>query len=91
MDHLQKFFRLPLSKQTLLIQAVVILGAVRTALWLLPFNVLQRISAKLVPPGASRDGTQFSTELESVGGASCPLVCSTRDLPRAIVSLAYPA
>ena len=63
MDHLSKFFRLPAAEQLLLVRALALLAAVRIALWLLPFKILQRISAKLVHTGAlSRKESRFSTD-----------------------------
>ncbi len=47
MRRLRKFFRLPASERIILLRAVALLAVVRIALWLLPFRILQRMSAKL--------------------------------------------
>jgi hypothetical protein len=48
MNRLRKFFGLPPRERLLLIRAVTLLAVVRIALWLVPFKILQQISAKLV-------------------------------------------
>ncbi len=63
MDHLRKFARLPASERLLLARALVLVGAVRIALWVIPFNALQRISTILAQASASsHKPSHFSTE-----------------------------
>jgi len=63
MDHFRKFFGLPATERFLLVLAVTLLAAIRIALWLLPFKILQRISAKTARTCAAlHKQSQFSTE-----------------------------
>ncbi len=63
MERLRKFFRLPVPERLLLVRAITLLAAVRVALWLFPFRIIQLISAKLVQACAtSRHGKRFPSE-----------------------------
>ena len=74
MERLRKFFRLPVPERLLLVRAITLLAAVRVALWLFPFRVIQLISAKVVQTCAtSRHGKQFPSErgVWALQAASC--------------------
>jgi Transglutaminase-like superfamily len=43
---LHKFLRLPAADRSLLVRSVLLVGAARLALWLLPFNVARRLLAR---------------------------------------------
>ena len=43
---LQKFLRLPATDRSLLIRSVLLVGAARLALWVLPFNTARRLFAR---------------------------------------------
>lgn len=47
MERLRKFLRLPPTERRLLIRAVLLVGAIRLGLWLLPFQRLQRLLAQV--------------------------------------------
>src|SRR5215212_7268525 len=46
MRRLRRFLRLSVTNQLLLLKAALLLGAMRLALWLLPFHTLRRLLAK---------------------------------------------
>jgi len=63
MDHLRKFCRLPAAERFFLVRAIALLAAVRIALWVLPFKMLQQISAKVARTcSASQKRSEFSKE-----------------------------
>ena len=47
MERLHKFLRLSSTDRALLVKAVLLVGAVRVGLWLLPFRTWRRLLAKL--------------------------------------------
>ena len=47
MERLRKFLRLPAADRRLLVKALLIVGAARLGLWVLPFPVLRRLMARL--------------------------------------------
>lgn len=52
MGRLYKLLRLLVADRCLLVKAVLLVGAVRVGLWLLPFRVLRRLLAGLSPANA---------------------------------------
>jgi hypothetical protein len=48
MKRLHKFLRLPATDQRLLVKSALLLGAVRLGLWLLPFQTLRRLLARMI-------------------------------------------
>jgi methyl coenzyme M reductase subunit C-like uncharacterized protein (methanogenesis marker protein 7) len=59
MKRLHKFLSLTPSDRYLLSEALLLLGAIRLGLWLLPFHTLRRLLAKVSQPKAKlREATQ---------------------------------
>ena len=59
MRRLRTFFHLPLAQQYLLGQSVLLLGAIRLGLWLLPFRTVQHLVARTArksPEAQEADG-----------------------------------
>ncbi len=50
MKKLHKFLRLPSADRRLLVKSILLLGAVRLGLRLLPFQTSRRLLARMVPP-----------------------------------------
>src|SRR5437867_11533874 len=46
-SHLRKFLRLSANDRRLLVSAALLLGAIRLGLWLLPFQTLRQLLAKM--------------------------------------------
>jgi hypothetical protein len=61
---LYTFFRLPTADRSLLVRSVVLVGAARVALWVLPFNVARRMLSR----PARRSAAPFATT-ERIGWA----------------------
>jgi hypothetical protein len=49
MRRVRKFLGLEASEQLLYLKSLLLVSAIRLGLWLLPFKVLQRLSAKMLP------------------------------------------
>lgn len=61
---LHKFLRLPAADRSLLVHSVLLIGAARLALWMLPFNVVRQLMAR----PARGSSTQHATT-ERIGWA----------------------
>jgi hypothetical protein len=61
---LDRFWRLPATDRSLLLHSVVLVGAARLALWVLPFNVVRRMLSR----GARRSPVPHATT-ERIGWA----------------------
>jgi Transglutaminase-like superfamily len=57
MKRLHSFIRLPATQRSLLIRAALLLWATRLGLWLLPFQTLRRLLARLAPGPTRVPGT----------------------------------
>jgi hypothetical protein len=54
---LYTFFRLPTADRSLLVRSVVLVGAARVALWVLPFNVARRMLSRPARPFSASSAT----------------------------------
>ncbi len=80
MHRMRKFLRLPSTDRRLLIQSVFLLGAIRLGLWLLPFETLRRLLAR-VAQGTNRASLDRVTWAVTVAGRYVPVAtCLTRAL-----------
>jgi UPF0716 family protein affecting phage T7 exclusion len=73
LPRIRKFLCLPAAQRHPLLQAVLLLGAIRLGLWLLPFRTLQRLLARLAQaPTASPEAgaAAISGVVWAVAGAS---------------------
>jgi hypothetical protein len=61
MRRLNKFLTLPLPAQCLLIISVSLLAAIRLGLWLLPFQTLRRLLARISHPLAQPPKTAHTS------------------------------
>ena len=61
MRSLHKFARLPAADRRLLVEAALLLGALRVGLWLLPFRLVRRMADR-VSAGVAGDIGQLSVE-----------------------------
>lgn len=89
MRSIRKFLRLPITDQCLLIESAFLLGAVRVALWLLPFQVLRRLLARITRM-SSQQRTSNDRSLEqvvwAVGTASHYIPQASTCLTQALVA-----
>src|SRR5438128_876463 len=53
-----RFLRLPAADRSLLVRSVLLLGATRLALWLLPLRVVRRLVARAARPTSNARATQ---------------------------------
>jgi hypothetical protein len=67
MSPLRKLLRLPAHERRLLLQAWLLLGALRLALWLLPFRTIQSLVARLRTQPRTEQGPHIA--MERVGWA----------------------
>src|SRR5438552_1583311 len=86
MKRLRKFFLLSASDRILLTRTVLLVGAIRLGLWLLPFGTLQRALARMArssakPPLADQDSINRVTWALKVASRIVPsATCLTQAL-----------
>jgi transglutaminase superfamily protein len=68
MEQARKFWRLGLAERRMLIQAGLVVVAVRLALWVLPFGVLRRMLARL-PAGSAVTAQNDRLPIERIAWA----------------------
>lgn len=82
MKRLRKFHHLPSTDQRLLIEAALLLGAIRLGLWLLPFQVLRRILTR-----ATRATTELQADQAFIGRVAWAVALASRYVPAASLCL----
>ena len=55
---MNRFLRLPAADRALLVRSVLLLGATRLALWLLPLRVVRRLLTRAARPSSAAPATQ---------------------------------
>ncbi|NEO92611.1 MAG: lasso peptide biosynthesis B2 protein [Moorea sp. SIO3G5] len=84
MKRLRKFLRLTSRERQLVINTFILLGLIRLALWLLPFQTLRRLVAKISQPSPQAQGVN-QTNLSKIVGA---VNLSSRYMPGGVKCLA---
>ncbi|NEQ84588.1 MAG: lasso peptide biosynthesis B2 protein [Moorea sp. SIO2I5] len=84
MKQLRKFLRLTSRERQLVINTFILLGLIRLGLWLLPFQTLRRLVAKISQPSPLAQGVN-QTNLSKIVGA---VNISSRYMPGGVKCLA---
>ncbi len=84
MKQLRKFLRLTSRERQLVINTFILLGLIRLGLWLLPFQTLRRVIAKISQPSPQAQGVN-QTNLSKIVGA---VNLSSRYMPGGVKCLA---
>ncbi|AOY82354.1 lasso peptide biosynthesis B2 protein [Moorena producens JHB] len=84
MKQLRKFLRLTSRERQLVINTFILLGLIRLALWLLPFQTLRRLLAKISQPSPPAQRVN-QTHLSKIVGA---VNLSSRYMPGGVKCLA---
>ncbi|NEP52073.1 MAG: lasso peptide biosynthesis B2 protein [Moorea sp. SIO3C2] len=84
MKRLRKFLRLTSRERQLVINTFILLGLIRLGLWLLPFQRLRRLIAKISQPSPQSQGVN-QTNLSKIVGA---VNLSSRYMPGGVKCLA---
>ncbi|OLT60718.1 lasso peptide biosynthesis B2 protein [Moorena bouillonii] len=84
MKQLRKFLRLTSRERQLVINTFILLGLIRLGLWLLPFQTLRRLIAKISQPSLQAQGVN-QTNLSKIVGA---VNLSSRYMPGGVKCLA---
>ncbi|SRR6266849_3024432 len=81
---LDRFLRLPSADRALLLQTVLLLGATRLALWLLPLRVVRRLLARAARP--TRDAHATKERIAWAIAVAQRIVPRATCLPRALAA-----
>ncbi len=84
MKQLRKFLRLSSRERQLVINTFILLGLIRLALWLLPFQTLRRLLAKISQPSPQAQGLNQINLSKIVGAVNL----SSRYMPGGVKCLA---
>lgn len=79
MERLRKFLRLPAADRRLLVKALLLIGAARLGLWVLPFPVLRRLMARLT----RRNAAPSRADPAELGRISWAVTAVSRCVPEA--------